>query len=134
MTRLRMPISVVGVLFAIAGANVVADGQTTVATGNAGYRIAGIAVDAVTGQPLARAEVSIESQDGKKTQEAYARGIDGRFSFEGLTAGRYALLAGRRGYVQQAYKGNEQYSTAIVVGPGLKTDELRFAMTPGRSE
>ena len=133
MTRLRMPISVVGVLFAIAGANVVADGQTTVATGNAGYRIAGIAVDAVTGQPLARAEVSIESQDGKKTQEAYATGSDGRFSFEGLTAGRYALLAGRRGYVQQAYKGHEQYSTAIVVGPGLKTDELRFAMTPGAS-
>src|ERR1700722_1402340 len=134
MARLRMPILVAGVWFAIVGANGLASGQTTtVATANARYRIAGIAGDAVTGQPLARAEVSIESEDGKKTHEAYATGNDGRFSFEGLTAGRYTLLAGRRGYVKQAYKGHEQYSTAVVVGSGLKTDELRFAMTLGGS-
>jgi protocatechuate 3,4-dioxygenase beta subunit len=118
----------------IVAASVVAGTQTTSGpTGSAGYRIAGVAMDAVSGQPLARAEVSIESQDGKKVQEAYATGTDGRFSFEGLTAGRYTLLAGRRGYVKQAYKGHEQYSTAIVVGPGLKTDELRFAMKLGAS-
>jgi hypothetical protein len=101
--------------------------------GNGGYRIAGVAVDAVSGQPLARAEISIKSQEGKKVTEAYATGTDGRFSFEGLGAGRYTLLAGRRGYVKQAYKGHDQYSTAIVVGPGLKTDALRFAMTQGAS-
>jgi hypothetical protein len=98
-----------------------------------GYRIAGVAVDAVSGQPLARAEISIESQEGKKVKEAYATGTDGRFMFEGLAAGRYTLLAGRRGYVKRAYKGHEGYSTAIVVGPGLKTDALRFAMTQGAS-
>ncbi len=120
--------------FGIAGASGMAIAQkTSVATRGAGYRISGVAVDAVNGQPLARAEVSIESEDGKKTREAYATGTDGRFSFEGLAPGRYTLLAGRRGYVKQAYKGHEQYSTAIVVGPGLKTDDLRFAMTLGGS-
>jgi hypothetical protein len=98
-----------------------------------GYRIAGVAVDAVTGQPLGRAEIAIESQEDKKIHEAYATGSDGRFSFEGLAAGRYTLLAGRRGYVKQAYKGHERYSTAIVVGQGLKTDQIRFAMTQGGS-
>ena len=98
-----------------------------------GYRIAGVAVDAVSGQPLGRAEISIESQEDKKVHEAYATGNDGRFSFEGLTAGRYTLLAGRRGYVKQAYKGHDRYSTAIVVGQGLATDQIRFAMTQGGS-
>ena len=97
----------------------VAAGQTPAAAGG-GYRIAGAAVDAGSGQPLARTEVSIELQEGKKVRETYATGSDGRFSFEGLAAGRYTLLAKRRGYVSQAIKGTRRYSTAIVVGPGLE--------------
>jgi protocatechuate 3,4-dioxygenase beta subunit len=110
----------------------VAAGQAPAAA-SGGYRIAGAAVDAGSGQPLARAEITIESQEGTKVKEAYATGTDGRFSFEGLAPGRYTLLAERRGYVKQAYKAHERYSTAIVVGPGLKTDALRFAMTLGGS-
>jgi hypothetical protein len=108
--------------------------QTVNPIGSAGYRIAGTAVDAVSGQPLARVEVSIELQEDKKVHEAYTTGTDGRFSFEGLAAGRYVLVAGRRGYVKQTYKFHEGgLSTAIVVGEGLKTDQIRIAMKLGGS-
>ncbi|MBV9887622.1 MAG: carboxypeptidase regulatory-like domain-containing protein [Acidobacteria bacterium] len=135
MKRLRTWMLVTGLVLGVAwpseGAG--AETETTSLTTSAGYRIAGIALDAVSGQPLARTEVSIESQEDKKMHEAYTTGTDGRFSFDGLPAGRYVLMAGRRGYVKQVYKFHEGYSTAIVVGPGLKTDEVRFAMTLGSS-
>ena len=97
------------------------------------YRIAGTAVDARSGKPLARTEVSIDLIEGKNVRETYATGADGTFSFEGLAAGRYQLSAKRRGYVSQSYKGRGEYFTAIVVGPGLKSEDVRFAMTAGGS-
>jgi Carboxypeptidase regulatory-like domain len=131
MMRTRAWCVAVFAMAILAGVGVASAQSLSAAKG--GYRIAGVAVDAVSGQPLGRAEITIESQEDKKIHEAYATGNDGRFSFDGLAAGRYTLLAGRRGYVKQTYKGHDRYSTAIVVGQGLATDQIRFAMMQGGS-
>lgn len=109
------------------------EAQTPAATGG-DYRIAGTVVDAASGRPLGRVEVTIGLGEGKAPVRAtYATGADGRFLFAGLLAGRYQLSAKRRGYVGQNYKGHEDYSSAIVVGAGLKSDDIRFAMAAGAS-
>jgi Carboxypeptidase regulatory-like domain len=100
---------------------------------NGTYRIAGMVVDGASGRPLGQAEVTIGLIEGKNLRQTNATGMDGRFSFEGLSAGRYQLSARRRGYVAQSYKEHDDYWSAIVVGPGLKSDEVKFAMTAGAS-
>jgi hypothetical protein len=97
------------------------------------YRIAGTVVDGSSGKPLALTEVTIGLIEGKSLRETYATGADGRFSFEGLPAGKYQVSAKRRGYVAQSYKGHDDYWAAIVVGLGQNSDDVRFAMTAGAS-
>jgi hypothetical protein len=93
-----------------------------------GFRISGTVVDAMSGAVLAHALVSINAQGVRDSSQSIETGEDGRFVFENLAAGRYGLLARRRGYLQQFYKQHEQFSTAIVVGPELNTETLRFEM------
>ena len=40
------------------------------------------------------------------------------------------LSARRRGYLAQNYQQHETFTTAIVVGPGLETENLRFRLAP----
>jgi Carboxypeptidase regulatory-like domain len=96
-------------------------------------RIGGTVVDAMSGQPLARAQVSISAQGVRDSGQSIETEEDGRFAFENLAAGRYVLFARRKGYLQQLYKQHEQFSTAIVVGPELNTEDLRFELRPGAS-
>jgi Carboxypeptidase regulatory-like domain len=98
-----------------------------------GFRISGTVVDAMSGAVLAHALVSINAQGVRDSSRSMETGGDGRFVFENLPAGRYGLLAKRRGYLQQFYKQHEQFSTAIVVGPELSTENLRFEMRPQAS-
>ena len=128
--HLRWRVIVIGLAMSAGAASI--EAQTSAAARGA-YRIAGTAVDAASGRPLGRVEVTIGLIAGKPLRQTYATGADGRFSFEGLPAGRYELSAKRRGYVEQKYKGHEDYWSAIVAGPGLETDEIRFAMTAGAS-
>jgi hypothetical protein len=52
-------------------------------------------------------------------------GSNGGFAFTGLPAGKYTLVAQLHGFTQ-AFRGNEDYSTAIVVGPGLDSEHITF--------
>jgi carboxypeptidase family protein len=97
------------------------------------FQIAGIVVDALSGQPLSRAEVSIQSLTRANTGQTVTTGDDGRFLFDNVAPGHYPLTAQRRGYLQQAYKQHEFFSTAIIVGPNLDTSHLRFALPPDAS-
>jgi hypothetical protein len=128
--RLRWRI-VLGLATCIFAAGIV-KAQTSRAAQGA-CRIAGTAVDAASGRPLGRVEVTIGLIAGEPLRQTYSTGADGRFLFDGLPAGRYELSARRRGYVEQKYRGHENYWSAIVTGPGLRTDEIRFAMTAGAS-
>jgi protocatechuate 3,4-dioxygenase beta subunit len=96
-------------------------------------RVSGTVVDASTGQPLARARVFLTPADEHDSGEFALSGDDGRFAFENLAPGHYVLGAGRKGYVQQLYKQHEQFSTAIIVGPDVVTENLRFELHPAAS-
>src|SRR5215472_10662922 len=94
------------------------------------YRIAGTVVDSVTGQPLDDAEVTITSVTTPHELESFLTSADGRFLFTDLLAGKYRLMASRRGYAKQAFHEHEAFSTAIVVGPGLDSERIRFPLAP----
>lgn len=96
------------------------------------YRVSGTVLDAAIGSPLTNAQVTLSSratQDGEVT----ITDESGRFAFEDVPAGKYVLSAKRKGYLEQLYKQHQQFSTAIIVGPGLNTENLRFALRPGAS-
>jgi hypothetical protein len=94
------------------------------------YTIAGVVVNSVTGAPLAEARVSlVDTQTGKGVaRQTTPEG--GRFTFIGLPAGKFSLDGSKRGYISASYEQHEQYSTAIVTGPELKTDELVLRLDP----
>ena len=94
------------------------------------YRIAGIVVDSVTGQPLDGAEVTIAPVAALDDAQTFLSSTGGRFSFTNLALGKYRLMASRRGYATQALLEHEGYSTAIAVGPGLDSEHIRFPLAP----
>jgi hypothetical protein len=94
------------------------------------YRIAGIVVDSVTGQPLEGAEVTIISVTNSEEQQTFLTSAGGRFLFAGLPRDKYRLTAARRAYANQALHQHEGYSTAIAVGPGLDSEHIRFPLAP----
>jgi len=97
------------------------------------FRISGRVVDAVSGQALSKAQVSIGMANNPDAARVEVSGEDGGFVFRGVAPGKYTLAARRRGYVQQLYQQHERFSTAIVIGPGLEAENLRFELRPGAS-
>src|SRR6516225_728609 len=71
--------------------------------------IAGTVVDAASGQPLRGAEVRLRGTGGVSvsgTQSSSANtDASGRFVFEGLSAGRYVLMASHDGYARNDREG-----------------------------
>ena len=57
-------------------------------------------------------------------------GTDGSFVFTQVPAGRYVLMARRKGYVEEMFLQHEQFTTAILVGPNLNTEKLVFPLAP----
>jgi hypothetical protein len=94
------------------------------------YSIRGVVVSAATGQPLDRADVTLQTSNRGTQVAETTTGQDGRFVFEHLAAGKYSLLASRRGYLTAAYEEHEGFSTAIVTGEGLTADGLVFRLPP----
>jgi hypothetical protein len=102
----------------------------SVARNSGQYAISGVVVNAVTGQPLDRAEVSLHLPMVDTLVAETTTGEDGHFTFEHLAKGKYSLTASRRGYIGAAYDEHEGYSTAIVTGEGLTSDGLVFRLSP----
>ena len=96
-------------------------------------RVSGTVVDALTGQPLSQAQVFLAAQGVRDSEQFVLTGEGGRFAFENLAPGHYVLSGNHKGYVQQVYKQHAQFSTAIIVGPDLVTDNLRFELRPTSS-
>ena len=89
------------------------------------YRISGVVVDAVTGVPVAHAEVSIsEGTEETKT----TAGDDGRFVFQGLEAAKYPLFATAQGYVREGYNQHGAFQTAVAVGSELDSEHVTFRL------
>jgi Carboxypeptidase regulatory-like domain len=94
------------------------------------FRIAGHVVNAKTGYPLARARVSITDTRNPQRTLSLLASEDGKFEFNGVTAGKFALEGAKRGFIRAAYDQHDQFSTAIVTGAGLDTENLTLRLDP----
>jgi protocatechuate 3,4-dioxygenase beta subunit len=103
------------------------------------FRISGRVIDASTRQPLARAFVVINPTNSPNTPNPPDSGRveitdeQGLFAFAAVPPGKYVLSARHRGHLTQMYQQHENFMTAIVVGPGLESENLIFGMRPGAS-
>ncbi|HEX4283906.1 MAG TPA: carboxypeptidase regulatory-like domain-containing protein [Terracidiphilus sp.] len=98
---------------------------------SAGNRIAGTVLSGATGEPLARAVVSLLAEDNEQTLASTSTDAQGRFSFEGLAAAKYPLTASKRGFRSAFYDEHEGYNTAIVTGPDQDTTHLILFLVQG---
>ena len=101
--------------------------QTQTAT--ATFRIAGVIVSSTGGNPLAHARITIINDKNPERRQSMVTSEDGRFDFK-VGAGKYALQGNKRGYIAAAYEQHEQFSTAIVTGVGLDTENLVLRLAP----
>jgi protocatechuate 3,4-dioxygenase beta subunit len=92
--------------------------------------ISGKVADARSGRPVARCVVEINPNDNRSQALSVETGDDGQFDFAGLRPGKYALSAGKRGYLTQSYQQHDIFSTAIAVGPDLDSENLLFQLMP----
>jgi len=93
------------------------------------YRIAGMVVNAKAGGPLARARVTIQDAKDRQSMQSLITGDDGRFEFH-VPAGKYSLDGAKRGFIFASYNQHDQFSTAIVTGADLDTENLVLRLAP----
>ncbi|HZP24721.1 MAG TPA: carboxypeptidase regulatory-like domain-containing protein [Terriglobales bacterium] len=101
-----------------------------------GFRLAGVVVNAATGQPMASASVAIARLArgaSRDISQSVVTGPDGHFAFSALAQGKYSLVGRARGFGFQAFERHDQYSTAIAVGSGLDSEHLVFRLQPDAS-
>jgi hypothetical protein len=87
------------------------------------YRIAGTVVNAKGANPLARCRVTITDSKNRQSVKFAISGDDGRFEFH-VPAGKYSLEGAKRGFITASYNQHDQFSTAIVTGADLDTENL----------
>jgi hypothetical protein len=95
-----------------------------------GYSIAGNAVSKADGHPLAQALIWIRNVKNPQDLRFSVTSDDGKFGFLQLPAGKYSLEGAKRGYVSAAFDQHDQFSSAIVTGAGLGTENLVLRLAP----
>jgi protocatechuate 3,4-dioxygenase beta subunit len=104
--------------------------QTTASAGTAqSFVISGTALDAVTGQPIPDATVSIYSSENSDFARQATTASDGRFTFSSMPSGKYTLAGTAYGYRAQGYHQHGDYFVGIAVGPGLDSEKILFRLT-----
>jgi protocatechuate 3,4-dioxygenase beta subunit len=94
------------------------------------FKIAGTAVNAMTGAPLSQARISLAETKNRERAVSVITSEDGHFEFVQLKAGKYSLQGAKRGFLFAAYEQHEQFSTAIVTGAEFSTENLVLRLTP----
>jgi hypothetical protein len=89
------------------------------------YTIAGRVIRHLDQRPIAGVQVSIAMVNGEASQVSVISGENGEFAFRGVPAAKYRLQVTDHG-TSQLYQQFENYSTAIVTGPGLDTGQIVF--------
>jgi protocatechuate 3,4-dioxygenase beta subunit len=97
---------------------------------DASFKISGTVVNALDGAPLGKARVSLVDAASPAHAAWMITSENGRFLFESIPPGKYALEGERRGFMGAGYEQHEQFSTAIVAGPGLNAENLVLHLTP----
>src|SRR5271165_703271 len=91
--------------------------------------IEGTVVDAVSGQPLRGAEVRLRGFTPGATApvaQSASAGTDanGRFVFEGLSAGRFRLMASHEGYLDDSRGNPGLRGKMLAVAPGQHVNDI----------
>lgn len=105
------------------------DSTTQNLSANSTFRIAGVVVSSTGGNPLAHARVTIIADKDPERRQSLVTDEAGHFDFK-VFRGKYALQGNKRGYIAAAYEQHEQFSTAIVTGAGLDTENLVLRLAP----
>jgi hypothetical protein len=95
-----------------------------------GFRLAGKVVSAIDGHPLAQAHILLVNTKSPQNPPWIASSEDGHFEFNQVAKGKYSLEGAKRGFISQAYNQHEQYSTAIVTGADVPTEDLVLRLMP----
>ncbi len=101
-------------------------------SGRGSYRISGRVVSSITGDALASTRVELLPTSGAEWVKAALTLKDGKFAFERLAPGKYQLYAERGGFARQGFDEHRGgFLSAIVVGPGIDSENLVFRLQPG---
>src|SRR4051812_44614071 len=94
--------------------------------------IHGQILNAVTGEPMKRASVSLRRLDSRGQPVAGATDAVGQFSLTGIEPGRYRLFAERNGFVRQEYgaRGPERTGTTLTLDKAQRLNGLAIRLTP----
>jgi len=122
--------AIVSMLGPCAGAWAQATSAGQAASVNGSYRIAGVVVSKGDGNPLARARITVRDVKSSDKYESMITAEDGKFEFTGVPAGKYSLSGAKRGFITAAYDQHDGYSTAIVTGAGIDTENLVLKLSP----
>lgn len=94
------------------------------------YKVSGTIVSKTDGRPLGRARVTLRDGKDPRKFEGIITEDDGKFAFEKVPAGKYALTGEKRSYITASYEQHDQFSTAIVTGVGVETEGLLLKLAP----
>ncbi len=94
------------------------------------YRVAGIVVSKIDGHPLGQSRVTLADASNPQKFQAAITEDDGKFVFPSVPAGKFSLIGAKRGFIPAGYDQHDQFSTAIVTGAGLQTENLALKLTP----
>jgi hypothetical protein len=94
------------------------------------FRVAGILVNKIDGHPLAQARATLADTANPQKSQSVITSQDGKFLFPTVPAGKFSLTGFKRGYIPGAYDQHDQFSTAIVTGAGLDTENLVLKLAP----
>ena len=126
----RFALIAAAVTFAALGIVAAQVGNTAQAGSVAGYRVAGVVVSKSNGNPLARARIVLREVKDSEKFETLITADDGKFEFNGVPAGKYSLNGAKHGFISAAYDQHDEFSTAIVTGAGLDTENLVLKLSP----
>jgi Carboxypeptidase regulatory-like domain len=93
-------------------------------------RIAGTVVSKADSRPLVRSRVTIRDAKDPRKFEFVITSEDGKYEFTGLPAGKYSLTGAKRGFISASYEQHDEFSTAIVTGAGIDTENLVLRLAP----
>ena len=74
------------------------------------YRIAGVVVNAVTGEPVRRANVAVLDEADSHTVASVESDSEGKFELANLPAAKYQLTAAKRGFRTAFYDEHEEFN------------------------
>ncbi len=94
------------------------------------FRVTGMLVNKVDGHPLAQARATLADTANAQKSQSVITSQDGKFMFPTVPAGKFSLTGFKRGYIPAAYDQHDQFSTAIVTGAGLDTENLVLKLAP----